>query len=380
MSAYGRNNIIFVGRFVESEILTGPEKFSKRIFDNIRSWVPSVTVLFIQYFFDGRKHSLREKMFGFLETEYNGLKVYRAGLFRFYRLLKKLKPAIIHITVFERFAVIALLYSLLNRTNIVYTCNGVIRYENSELKKVSFLYRLKDSICERLLFRFSDTIVFPSGAAYELAKEYFNNVDTKGAVIPNGIDDIFVHASKNPVQSFETGKKLKAVFIYKNELNDSGLDFLKDLLKAAGSKFTSYIICQNDINFTGINADITLVKPMNTYDLAEFYHDKDIFLSLNEYDTFSISAIEAMASGLIPIVTTQTGMSTFIENGVNGYTVEFGDTQALAGIISKLSSMDGIKSLDIKNNAASIFKRWNWHKAAGAYLHEYRQLTGDLYD
>jgi len=380
LSAYGRNNIIFVGRFVESEILTGPEKFSKRIFENIRSWVPSVTVLFIQYFFDGRKHSLREKMFGFLETEYNGLKVYRAGLFSFYRLLKKLKPAIIHITVFERFAVIALLYSLLNRTKIVYTCNGVVRYENSELKKVSFLYRLKDSICERLLFRFSDTIVFPSGAAYELAKEYFDNVDIKGAVIPHGIDDIFVHASKNPVQSFETGKKLKAVFIYKNELNASGLNFLKDLLKAAGSKFTLYIICQNDINFKGINADITLIKPMNTYDLAEFYRDKDIFLSLNEYDTFSISAIEAMASGVIPVVTNQTGMSIFITNEINGYKIEFGDTTTLTEVIGKLQLMGTKEHMIIKQKATTIYERWNWHKAAGTYLHEYRQLTGDLYD
>lgn len=375
-----KNNIVFAGRFIESETLSGPEKFSKRIFENIGEWLPAETVTFIQYFFDGRMYSRKQKLFGFQQTEYNGSKVYTAGLFRTYMLLKKLKPAIIHITAFERFSVIAILYRLLSRSKIVYTCNGIVRYENSKLKKVSFLYRIKDSICERMLFRFSDTIVFPSSIAYDLSKEYYNNVDKKGAVIPNGIDTIFERTLSKPAKTNETGNALKAVFIYKNELNDSGLSFLKEFLAASRDMLILYIITPAALKFNDGFTEVRLIKPMNTSRLAEFYLDKDIFFSLNEYDTFSISTIEAMASGVIPIVTNQTGMSSFIKNGANGFTVEFGDTKALTSIISKLVLMESKKRLDFKQNAAAIYKKWNWHTASGAYLHEYRQLAGDLND
>ncbi|MBL8016589.1 MAG: hypothetical protein JNK43_04905, partial [Ignavibacteria bacterium] len=87
----GRNNIVFIGRYVDTEKLSGPEKFSKRIFENIASLLPAGNVSFIQYFFDGRKYSLREKISGFDGSDQNGLKVYRTGLYRFYRILRQLR-------------------------------------------------------------------------------------------------------------------------------------------------------------------------------------------------------------------------------------------------------------------------------------------------
>ena len=374
------NNIVFVGRFVENEILSGPEKFSKRIFGKIAAHFPAGTTSFIQYFFDGRIYSLREKLFGFQEAEHDVSKVYRAGSIRFYRLLKKLNPAVIHITAFERFAVIAVLYRLLNRAKIVYTCNGIVKYENSALKRVSFIYKFKDSICERMLFWFSDVIVFPSGKALELSKHYYKNSELKSVVIPNGIDEVFKHAAGNKAHQAETGKAINAVFIYKNEMNDSGLNFLKSIPENISGDIIIHIITKHEINTTGINSAIKLIKPMDTIELAEFYNDKDVFFSLNEYDTFSISTAEAMASGVLPVVTLQSGISSFIKNEINGFTLNYGDSHALAEIISKIQSMDHNARLNMKQNASDIYEKLNWSIAAESYIHKYKQLAGDIND
>lgn len=376
----GRNNIVFVGRNVESEKLSGPEKFSRRIFAKIAGKLPAENVSFIQYFFNGRKYSLGEKMFGFNETEYDGAKVYRAGLFTFYRMLKKLRPAVIHITAFERFTVIAVLYRMLNRVKIVYTCNGVVKYENSELKKEPFLYRLKDSICERIIFRFSDKIVFPSANALDISKKYYKNSALKAAVIPHGIDEVFCKAVGSPAANTKTGKVINAVFLYKNVLNNSGLDFLMNFLKSDESKVILHIITKHEINTAGVNSVINVIQPMDTSELAEFYSGKDIFFSLNEYDTFSISTAEAMAAGVIPVVTNQTGVRSFIEDGANGFTVSYGDTQHLSGIINTILSMDQNKQLELKRNASAIYEKLNWDIAADSYMQHYKQLSGDLND
>lgn len=375
-----RNNIVIIGRYVESENLSGPEKFSRRIFANIAGKLSAGKVSFIQYFFDGRKYSLREKIFSLDENEYGGAKVYRAGLFRLYKLLKHLRPAIIHITAFERFSVIAVLYRILNRTKLVYTCNGVVKYENGELKQESFLYRLKDSICEHIIFRSSDKIVFPSSNALELAKKYYKSSAEKAVVIPNGIDEVFRQTAGNKAPQAETRKDINAVFIYKNVMNNSGLDFLMSFLKSDESKIKLHIITKQKVNITSVNSQIKLVQPMEASELAEFYSDKDVFFSLNEYDTFSISTAEAMAAGVIPVITNQTGMSSFIEEGVNGFTVRYGDTKYLSAIINKIASMDHNKLSELKRNVSAIYEKLNWAIAAESYVQQYKQLSGDLHD
>ncbi|MBL8016992.1 MAG: glycosyltransferase family 4 protein [Ignavibacteria bacterium] len=275
---------------------------------------------------------------------------------------------------------IAVLYRLLNRSKVIYTCNGVVRYENKELKEVSLFYRLKDSICERMIFSFSDRIIFPSANALELSKEYYKKAALKAEVIPNGIDEAFRLIPGNAPARANTGRTINAVFIYKNEMNDSGLKFLKEFLSGSESRIVVHIITNHKIEITGVHSEIKPVLPMNTEELAEFYHDKDVFFSLNDYDTFSISTAEAMAAGLIPVVTNQTGISSCIEHGVNGFTLNYGDTHSLSGIIKEIVTMDASKRLEMKRNASAIYDKLNWNAAAESYMHHYKQLAGDQND
>jgi glycosyltransferase involved in cell wall biosynthesis len=109
---------------------------------------------------------------------------------------------------------------------------------------------------------------------------------------------------------------------------------------------------------------------MSSTELAEFYRDKDIFLSLNKYDTFSISTIEAMGAGLVPVITDETGMSRYICYGENGFTVKYGDSDKLTKIIEYLNS-DRILLSEISHNAAKIFDMLSWQQVFETYNNIY---------
>ena len=48
-------------------------------------------------------------------------------------------------------------------------------------------------------------------------------------------------------------------------------------------------------------------------ELATFFNDKDIIISTSSYETFSLAVVEAMATGLVPVVTKETGMSRYVD-------------------------------------------------------------------
>jgi glycosyltransferase involved in cell wall biosynthesis len=353
--------IVFMGRYNASEKLSGPEKVSKRIFTEHSK---SNKTYFIQYFFDGRHFSLSQKIFGKTEERITENSVlYTTGLFKVYGLLKQLKPDIIHIIMFERFAVIVLLYKFFNKVKIVYNEHGVTAYENSELKKTSLFYRFKDKFCEKRLLKCSDKIVFVSAQAIDIAERYYDIDEAKSVIMANGVDTVF---NSNITKDFS--RKLKAVFIYQNELYKSGLEFLNKYMNKFNPEIDLYIIFNSDLD---LNFKANIVKPMSTEDLSEFYRNKHIFFTLNKYDTFSIAAGEAMASGLVPIMTKETGISRYIEDCYNGYRLNYGDVNALNNAVSSFIELPDNAKEEMSQKASSIYNELKWENIYDSYRNIY---------
>ena len=60
-------------------------------------------------------------------------------------------------------------------------------------------------------------------------------------------------------------------------------------------------------------------------ELIDFLNEQDIYLNFSEYEGTSLTMLEAMASGCVPVVTDVSGVSDFIEDGVNGLVSDIGD-------------------------------------------------------
>lgn len=359
--------MVFLGRYSESEILSGPEKTAKRIFFEHTRMNHSY---FIQYFFDGNKYSVLKKLFSKEKAgNINNSEILTLGIFPLLLNLMKLKPEIIHIITFERFAVLAFFCKILFKTKIIYNAHGIITHENTELKKTPFLLRQKDRFCEKLFLKNSDVIIFYSEISIDIAEKYFKLNEAKAVILSNGIDDVF---STSTIRQKSAGETLRLVMHFRNELHAGTTEFLNKCLEKLTNGAEIFIVGSE--KGSGLNPNtgvkINFVDEMTSRKLSEFYSDKDIFLSLNNYDTFSIAAVEAMSAGLVPIVTKETGMSRYIWDGENGFTVKYGDCGKLAEIMNNLQNGKLILS-ELSLNASKIFEILSWSKIYESYKHFY---------
>ncbi len=64
--------------------------------------------------------------------------------------------------------------------------------------------------------------------------------------------------------------------------------------------------------------------------LLQYYRDSDIYISTSKSDSTSVSLLEAMCFGLIPIVTDIPGNREWIENEINGFLFPVSSHQVLA--------------------------------------------------
>ena len=81
--------VVFIGRFNKSEILSGPEKFAKRIAQK-HSQINETQ--FIEYFFDGNIYGIKDKLFGKETDKYGNIEIIKLGILRlFFELFKKIE-------------------------------------------------------------------------------------------------------------------------------------------------------------------------------------------------------------------------------------------------------------------------------------------------
>jgi phosphatidylinositol alpha 1,6-mannosyltransferase len=104
---------------------------------------------------------------------------------------------------------------------------------------------------------------------------------------------------------------------------------------------------------------------------SKLYASCDVFCSPSPYETFGLTIIEAMASG-IPVITVNTGaVSETVRAGVNGYLVQPDDVGAIARCLqSTLSS----NTQNITQNAVEFAQRFSLDQGCQKLETYYRQL------
>lgn len=82
-----------------------------------------------------------------------------------------------------------------------------------------------------------------------------------------------------------------------------------------------------------LQAKVKVHGKLSRVALYDFLNRQDVYLNFSEFEGTSLTMLEAMASGCVPVVTNVSGVSDFIENGVNGLIVDVGDLEAISECI-----------------------------------------------
>ncbi|MCX6159467.1 MAG: glycosyltransferase family 4 protein [Ignavibacteriae bacterium] len=356
--------VIYIGLYNTSEILSGPEKVSKRIFEE---YSKVDKTLFIHYFQDGNKYGYLKKLFGYEKTgEVNGSEVLKLGIFRMLLEIIKLKPRYLHIVCFSRFAIFLYLVKIFLRVRIYYTINGIIRHENKYYNKESVFTVIKNIVAENIVIYSSDRIFYLSEYSRGILSLYYSLDKERLSVTQNGLDNCFLEQKS---QGYSNKELNSIVFIGSINRKEKGFDFLIDALSLLDDYIKLYIIDNSSNNSFYLNLkniQVISINKMSPNEMIVFLNDKNIIVSTSEYDPFNISILESVSCGLYPILTKQTGLSELIESYFPSSVIYYGDNVSLISCIKEILKRPN------QYGRFNNFTRFSWGNILkDYYLHHY---------
>ena len=110
------------------------------------------------------------------------------------------------------------------------------------------------------------------------------------------------------------------------------------------------------VNDVGLDDCVKFTGRLNNGDLPELLCKHDVYLSASLWDGASLSLLEAMATGVFPIVSDIKANSTWLEHGVDGLLHKVGDPADLAECIVKFYNRPEMAAEAAGSNREKVVK------------------------
>jgi len=118
-------------------------------------------------------------------------------------------------------------------------------------------------------------------------------------------------------------------------------------------------------------------KIVDRGELANYYAEADVCVSIPSSDTIAISLLEAMACGAVPVVSDLPSTRECVINEINGFIVPVRDIEATAQAIIKILSNKNIKNKVSEYNRYLVQKNFEWDKNMAKVENYYYQLLSE---
>ncbi|MFA4855194.1 MAG: glycosyltransferase family 4 protein [archaeon] len=263
---------------------------------------------------------------------------------------------VVHVHGIGFFSDFFALFKLFHRKRLVLSTHGGIFHT----KNYSLLKKIYFNIWCRLALRAFDRVIAVSRQDFETFRRI---VPEKKIVLienPVPVEMLSAIPRKAVPNSFlfvgrlSKNKGLENLLDAFSELKKSRRDFS---LKIAGSPFDmTKEELREMILKKGLEGMAEVLGAVSEKELLELYAGSEFFVSASEYEGFGISAVEAMAAGLIPILNGIPAFREFVTEGETGFIADFSSRERAA---KKLGEALGLKKAERQamGRAARAFSR-----------------------
>ncbi|MEA1996422.1 MAG: glycosyltransferase [Gemmatimonadota bacterium] len=122
------------------------------------------------------------------------------------------------------------------------------------------------------------------------------------------------------------------------------------------------------VHFTGL---------LSSGQLAEALRKADIYISTSRSDSTSVSLLEAMASGVFPVVTDIKGNTQWIEHGRNGLTFPPGDFGSLSERLARAFENESLRLEAVEKNLETVRSKALWEDNMKVVEEAFRKKAGE---
>ena len=309
--------------------------------------------------------------------------IFPLAFFQIRDIIKKDDPTVIHIEEAGGIGVSSLFWGKIYRKKII----GTVHTDPKQVAKINNFFRLipflEVLIKKYLVFFYNkcDVITTPG-------ESYLKNMNfsKKTVVIPNGVDltEYFPAIQKN--NSFLAKYNLpsnKKIFLYLGRLDpDKNIEFLirsfaklnRDdsiLLIVGVGALASYLKL-----LVSSYHNIIVIFEHDQKDIPCFYRNSDVFVTASKIEVQSLTALEAMASGLPIIAARAGGMVDLCKDSVNGFLFKPDDFNDFIDKTEKILK-NKVKFSQMKKESRRLAEEHDLNRCMQKYVDLYKYLQQD---
>ncbi len=143
-------------------------------------------------------------------------------------------------------------------------------------------------------------------------------------------------------------------------------------LNIAGKPFDlSKVQVQEMVSAKGLNEKVKVLGMVSEKELLRLYSESEFFVSASEYEGFGISAVEAIAAGLVPILNAIPPFKAFVKEGKTGFIVDFSSKERAGKDIEKAIGLKKSEKQEIGRNARTFSQKFSWKTALNKFEKTY---------
>ncbi|MEG0570774.1 MAG: glycosyltransferase family 4 protein [Oscillospiraceae bacterium] len=251
------------------------------------------------------------------------------------------------------------------KTKVIYTSHGFHFYKGAPLLNWLIYYPV-----EKILSKYTDCLVTINDEDYNAAIDHKFKAKKIARINSVGVDiKNFVPVSSEEKTALreELGfSKSSLILNYSAELNaNKNQEFLFNCVEIIKRKYPNVLLLlcgygekeesyRQTIKAKGLEDNVLLLG--YRADVAKICQASDICAASSIREGLSFSVIEALSCGEIVVATSNRGHKTIIKDGVNGFLIPIGDTEAFSNKIMKVYEDGELRKKILANQFCDLSK------------------------
>ena len=126
----------------------------------------------------------------------------------------------------------------------------------------------------------------------------------------------------------------------------------------------------------GLAGRVGFVGRVDEAGLRSWLAEAHFFVSASAYEGFGIAAVEAMATGTVPILNDIPAFRHLTDDGDAGLLAQFDSPEVAAEVVANALAMPVAQYEDLASRARATAARYGWREVVGRFLDVYAEVLG----